>query len=843
MKETRAVPLSCEKCGKPIAVGQLSGDLLSHLFQDNYCRCDKTVTIGPDNASSEKKDGKNFCPRCGLNISNPSQPGSLTGYLFQDIRCKCQSEEDFAPGAMTDKFWKLKNAGLGTTFSAEEFDGTNTLHYAGQRRSQLPPINLAPGAIIGGAYRILGLIGQGGMGEVYLAEHITLGKECALKLIPPDQVTEIGWLRFQQEARAIAKLEHINLVKVSDLGIHEGCLPFYAMEFIQGQTLADMLAVKSPLPLLTTLEIFAQICNGIDDAHRAGVIHRDLKPANIMVSQQGNKIAVKILDFGLAKLSQQDRDKQSLTSVGEIFGSPFYMSPEQCSGDKVDNRSDIYSIGCSLYECLTGCPPFTGHLASAIVFSHQEADPPSLASVVGAKVYPDSLEVVLAKLLRKNPVERYQNLTELRGDLERVSRGEAVLPYYRSRSAAPVVEDSDRSSDSKRKGAGRLEEAKEFGRLKIMLVIGLILIITAGGGLLFYKDKSAPLAKAPLIKKPAAGTSEGGDDFFQEMGRQFAADEPSKVRPKSADLTTPYSVIESKNGQNVRVFYFPTDVEIGGIKAEADVDMIIARGKLTFPADCTFLFSPAPRLAHYKSYFARFRPGEITGLVLARPVDINELFQALRQLPDLASIKVIRFRQPTQINSDSVKTLNLCINVDSFASNEDGLNENSLCQLCFLKNLSHLVAQRYAHTDRVLALLANSTEMDDLDLAFSTVSDDSLRCIAKMPNLRALHVDGAIMTPARLQILSEAPKLQELWLGDTIKFDGPALAIIQRFKHLNRLGLNAESPGNDALTKRKMKLVLKGIQVSFTNGNEDIDAASVENDFTSKATESHTQAK
>ncbi len=121
--------------------------------------------------------------------------------------------------------------------------------------------------------------------------------------------------------------------------------------------------------------------------------------------------------------------------MGDIFGSPFYMSPEQCKGERLDDRSDIYSLGCTIFECLTGRPPFTGHQPAAIIFGHLEADPPSLESVVGPRVIPDSMEIVMAKLLRKNPVERYQTLVEARADLRRVLQGEAVMPVYMSRSA------------------------------------------------------------------------------------------------------------------------------------------------------------------------------------------------------------------------------------------------------------------------------------------------------------------------------------------------------------------------------------------------------------------------
>jgi serine/threonine protein kinase len=315
-------------------------------------------------------------------------------------------------------------------------------------------VDLAEGAVIAGTYQIVRLIGRGGMGEVYLARHLTLGKLCALKAIPPDQLTDVGWHRFQIEARLFSSLDHINLVRVSDLGIHEGCLPFYAMDYIDGQTLSDLVAQNGPLPVKEAVEIFSQVCDGLEVAHRHGIIHRDLKPANIMISRsRSGASTVKILDFGLAKLTQQDREKQSLTAVGEVFGSPYYMSPEQCSGEKIDNRADIYSIGCTMFECLTERPPFSGNLALAIINGHQFSPPPTLESIVGPGVFPESLELVMAKLLRKNPTERYQTMAELKGDLQRVGQGQSVQPYYASRTRSrSSVADTDSQSSAQSAG-------------------------------------------------------------------------------------------------------------------------------------------------------------------------------------------------------------------------------------------------------------------------------------------------------------------------------------------------------------------------------------------------------
>jgi serine/threonine-protein kinase len=432
------------------------------------------------------------CQTCGKHLADCTCRTYQAAAQWPNLGHRAHSE-----GEMSARFSKLKEAGSGTIFlSAASEPGP----------SATTSIDLAPNAIIGGVYKIDHLVGRGGMGEVYLATHLTLDKKCALKVIPPDEVTEIGWQRFQLEAKIVAKLEHVNLVRVTDLGMHEECLPFYAMEYIDGQNLAEVLAERGPMPLNKALEIFMQVCDGVECAHRGGVLHRDLKPANIMLTQSPTgKLEVKILDFGLAKLTKHDRFKQSLTGSGDVFGSPCYMSPEQCGEAEVDSRSDIYSIGCTLFECLTGRPPFSGHLAAAVFFGHLEAEPPSLQKAAGGGNFPALMETVMAKLLRKKPADRYQTLSELKADLEVIAGdGSGPLPSEIER---PIV-DKAVLADS-----GLLTLPK---RPRMRLWLGIVLAALIGlGGCFFYfqlsSRKPVPASVADLTRGRTEGHRQSDD--------------------------------------------------------------------------------------------------------------------------------------------------------------------------------------------------------------------------------------------------------------------------------------------------------------------------------------------
>jgi serine/threonine protein kinase len=788
---------NCPTCGKPVASEEQAGDLAAHLFQSNYCFC---RAQGQQNQSNKGPDRYDFCPKCGLKLAKASLPGSLTGYLFQDVRCKCPPEADFAEGAMSGKLWKLKQAGMGTTFAnlGQEAKTSAQSHL-------FSTIDLAEGAIIGGAYQIIEMIGRGGMGEVYLAKHITLGKKCALKLIPPEQVTEIGWRRFQQEAKAIANLDHINLVKVTDLGIHEGCLPFYAMEFVEGETLAEVLARSGPMTFNTAIAVFIQVCDGVDHAHRAGIIHRDLKPANIMVSKTATgKLNVKVLDFGLAKLSQQDREKQSLTAIGDIFGSPFYMSPEQCSGEKIDNRSDIYSIGCTLFECLTGRPPFTGHLSAAIVFSHQEADPPSLASAAPSKSFPEAMEVVVAKLMRKNPVERYQNLIELRGDLEKVARGESVLPFYmsRSKSSAETLVASTKQNQEREASINASQGRFSF-RLTKLLAAFFSFAILAGLATIIYifhngssKNRSTSNSVSAKVGLKPTGAAVESDSalIFRDIENSKAWNQPlsdsvfsagsvPKVAPKSASDFTPYSTLVTEGNHTYRRFKFPDDITIGRIGSSRAAAIGICEVK----AAAETSFEPASALIKYPVYFKRFRPGDIYELDLIAELDTNGMIHASINLPGLPLLKGLKIIQANKLDHLSVKIIESCDSLRSLCCNGQAIGADVLSKLPTLKTVSSMRLIDYPSTDAIFSSPSKVANLVGLRLDNCKLSKKGLETLASLPNLERLEITDVLHSNDELAILSKAPRLNVLFIGATVPIDDDTIEIFRSFRMLREL--------------------------------------------------------
>lgn len=274
--------------------------------------------------------------------------------------------------------------------------------------------------IIAKRYVVTDTIGQGGMGKVYRARDTVLTRKVAVKVLPIDRYA-LHYARFQREAKAASQLDHPNIVKALDFGLTREGQPFFVMEHLEGETLEQMIAKSGRLTIDQFIEIFSQVASAMDHAHRENVIHRDLKTTNVIVSRhrdrEGEFLKASVLDFGIAKILTTSTD-QVVTHNGEVLGTPTYMSPEQASGEQViDGRSDIYSLGCMMFEVLTGSPPFVCNSSLGMLQKHILEIPPTLAERANA-AFPEELEMIVARAIEKDPAERYQTMFDLLMDIE-----------------------------------------------------------------------------------------------------------------------------------------------------------------------------------------------------------------------------------------------------------------------------------------------------------------------------------------------------------------------------------------------------------------------------------------
>jgi serine/threonine-protein kinase len=281
--------------------------------------------------------------------------------------------------------------------------------------------------VIADRYRLLALIGEGGMGSVYKAEHIRMGKALALKILRGAFAREEGAAaRFLAEAQIVSRLSHPHTIGVFDFGEIEDGEGFYlAMEYVPGQDLAQLLKASGPLPEARAAEIGGQILGSLAEAHDAGIVHRDMKPGNVMLMQtRSGEDFVKVLDFGIAKL--RDERGAATTSAGAIVGTPNYLAPEQARGGGVDLRSDLYSVGCVLYELVAGRPPFVAPNPMAIVSAHLSHEPPPLGALA-PRVSRRFAEIV-HRALRKKPADRFASADEMRDALLALAEPEGARP-------------------------------------------------------------------------------------------------------------------------------------------------------------------------------------------------------------------------------------------------------------------------------------------------------------------------------------------------------------------------------------------------------------------------------
>ncbi|MGH9549446.1 MAG: serine/threonine protein kinase, partial [Terriglobales bacterium] len=321
------------------------------------------------------------CSRCHKPVTPTERKGSFTSYLFKENRCQCPTDS-----------------------TAEEPALVVTAH----------PDTLAPAPTLekpdlGDRYEVLEMIGQGGMGTVWKVHDKAIDKMLAIKILRKELASDrFAVKRFEQEARAAVDLTHVNLVAVYGYGTaNNNDAPYLVMDYVDGESLADTLKREVYLNFDRVIGITSQICEALAHAHAKGIVHRDLKPSNIMlIKNDGQLDMIKIVDFGIAKVMPTVNEQtKNLTQTGDLFGSPLYMSPEQCEGESIDARSDIYSLGCVTYELLTGKAAFAAENPIKTILKQINDAPPALKSLVSV---PDGLAEIVRRCLEKDPSSRYQ---------------------------------------------------------------------------------------------------------------------------------------------------------------------------------------------------------------------------------------------------------------------------------------------------------------------------------------------------------------------------------------------------------------------------------------------------
>lgn len=306
--------------------------------------------------------------------------------------------------------------------------------------------------VLGDRYRLVSVIGEGGMGQVYLAQHVTIGKQLAVKVLALEFAQQETFrIRFLREAQAISQIAHENVVDVSDFGVAPNGSLYIVMELLKGEGLSDMLDREGHLQWERARTIGLQVCDALTAAHSKGILHRDIKPENVFRTTRGsNEDFIKVLDFGLAKVvSDEPGIETSLTAVGGIIGTPEYMSPERVRGEKLDERSDVYAVGVLLYEMVTGCVPFSGDHYTLVLDQQLHAAPLPPSQVAPDANIGAGLDAVILRALEKDRERRYASVADLAEGLHRLDQlsatSGAVPPLPSSGSGAAARDRRERT--------------------------------------------------------------------------------------------------------------------------------------------------------------------------------------------------------------------------------------------------------------------------------------------------------------------------------------------------------------------------------------------------------------
>src|SRR6059036_3017622 len=352
--------------------------------------------------------------RCGLRGSGRQQP--------QRHRARRPRRDGAArpvayPGGRQAAAHRDSGVKICPVCSTEYRDDVRFCPRDGQTLRSSGPTHDLVGQVLADRYHIVKKLGEGGMGQVYLAEHVKMGRRSAIKVMNPSMVHDPEAVaRFNREAANASRITHPNVCAIYDFGETPDGTIYLAMEFIEGEPLTDVLAREGALPAHRAGHIFLQVADALQAAHDLGIVHRDLKPDNIMISRgrEGSDV-VKVVDFGIAKAVGGD-DSQKVTKTGLVVGTPEFMSPEQLSGDKLDGRSDLYSLALVLFKMLTGKLPFQATSVQETMIKRLTDDPATLVTARPDLRFPPGLQETLDAALARSPVDRYQSAAKFAAD-------------------------------------------------------------------------------------------------------------------------------------------------------------------------------------------------------------------------------------------------------------------------------------------------------------------------------------------------------------------------------------------------------------------------------------------
>jgi hypothetical protein len=624
-------------------------------------------------------------------------------------------------------------------------------------------LDFEPGTLIGTQYRIERKLGGGGMGVVYKCHDIALQRTVAIKFLQPHLAgTHRGLVRLQQEARALSKLTDPSIIKVHHLSRSADSVPPYlVMDFLEGRSLAEVIKAEHTLDIDRCLRIMIEIADGLSHAHRLGIVHRDLKPANIMLVLQNGRETAKILDFGMAKiLYALDQPEPNLTRTGEIFGTPAYMSPEQALGKTVDDRTDQYSLGCMLFECLTGTTPHVGGTAMETMIRHvtEEVDPLSQASL--GKRFSPRLEALVHRLLCKDPSRRFRNMGEVRDELHMILN--KVPGYSETAADTPAAE--------------RREGARKIHLMLMAIVVGILFGITAGA----YFVQPQKQVQLAAEKKQRAASVEPIPVTLKMLIRGELHDVPDSSDPDFSEAAKEFLRYTEKHtyAENVCLhnerFSYLSDQGLAAIERMPNVRCL----DLT---KCEYIGDDG--LKHLLKF-------KLLTLDLTRT---NVTDGALITLRPMKSLVSLAFTEDSGITNRGMKELQYFPRLARIDLEKTGVDANGLADIAKCKSLRILELQHLRISNGLAALQA-LPDLQDLDLSGTDIVDKDLEALVPIKSLRKVAIKSTAITAGGLETLKRMRQLKQISLLDALRLNKTEIDDLKRAMPKCHIRCDADDP-------------------------------------------------
>lgn len=658
----------------------------------------KTIVTVPGQVTSTDFSAKHKCPECGLEV-----PLSVT---------KCPQ------------------------------DGTELTDTLGEGRKLV------------GNYEFLEFVGSGGMGVIYKARHPVLKRLVAVKMLHSHLMNEAVVKRFQHEAQAVSGLSHPNVIRVHDFGLSEHGQPYMVMDFLEGKPLSVILK-QGPLRLEAVLNIAIQIAEALQHAHEHGVLHRDLKPSNIMVTDYDCAFPeAKLVDFGIAKIMENESTR--MTQTGELIGTPQYMSPEQCRGGELDARSDVYSLGCVMFESITGKPPFSGESIVSVIVDQISKPARSLAEVRPDMTFSVEVEELLAKALAKEPADRFQSMNEL---LEETIRVQKLVA----------------KAESSQRSGWRIHRMNRDQRHLLILGVAAVfsLLGVVSSVLYFVKTVHVEAARrADMSTRPQQKSlQERPAQFLDRVQAERVKERAAMMKYIQPDLLDP-EFAERFLGDNLNITKLDCEdskiddkalIRISNQKRLVDLNL-----KGTKVTDNGMIYLP---LLIY-----------LSGLNLDNTAVTDNGLKFVAQLP---SLNYLTLRDDKKVTDKGLAYLR-GRNLYSLILDGTQITDKSLPAIGEMENLQNLTLNRCKVTGLGAQYVGKLTRMEFLGLDSCGAGDAWCTAASKMPAIKQLEFGGNKFTAAGVRSISHLPNLEHLNLH-SCQLGNETMGLFNKFPKLNYL--------------------------------------------------------